>query len=240
MKCIVIDDEPKAIDVLKRYIDQVPFLQFEGSFRDGLVALDYLQHHQVDLMFLDINMPKLGGVDLLKSLDRRPYVIFTTAYSEYALTGYEFNLIDYLLKPIELDRFLKAANRANKIYLLERDSTDGISVQQRDQDFVLLKSGPQTYKVFTNDILFLKKDSNYIEVVTEHKTILVRLNMNQVFDIVPQHLFVRVHKSYVVPLAHIEVVEVDQVTVKGHPIPIGKTYRKTLMQALANGSIQHE
>ena len=231
MKCIIVDDEPRAIQVLERYVAKVPFLLHKASFRDGISAINFLQQDKMDLIFLDINMPSLSGIEMFKSLNNPPMVIFTTAYSDYALAGYELEATDYLLKPIEFDRFLKAVNRSYKQFLLEQE------FPQKQQEsispgFVLLKSGTLFHKVKLEDILYLVKDGNYVVVHTQNKKILIRINMNDVFNLVPASRFIRVHKSFVVALAHIDTLEVHQLTIKGEKIPLGSTYRDELLMRL--------
>ena len=169
MNCIIIDDEPNAIDVLKRYAEQTPFLNLRQTFRNPLKAIGYLQEEQVDLIFLDINMPKLSGIQFLRSIEIKPLVIFTTAYSEYAVESYDLNAVDYLVKPIEFDRFIKAVNKANELFQLKnkQQATMLTKPGQRitDDDFVILKSGPVMHKVNINDILFIEKEENYLAIL---------------------------------------------------------------------------
>jgi DNA-binding LytR/AlgR family response regulator len=216
MKAIIIDDEPHAIEVIRRYAEQVEGLILCGVFRSGLKALTFLQSEEVDLIFLDINMPGINGIDFLKSLSRKPDVIFTTAYSEYAVKSYELNAVDYLLKPVSFDRFLKAINKVtDKGYRSARDASEHA---------IILKSGTITHKVNLDDILFIKKESNYLEFHTVSKKILVRGNMNDIFSLVPGKYFRRVHKSYVVGIRNVTAVSADFVEVKNHKVPIGESY----------------
>ena len=234
MKCIIVDDEPKAIDVLKLYIEEIDFLEVVNTLRDGLAVVNYLQHNKIDLLFLDINMPKLNGLETINVLSNPPHVIFTTAYTEFALSGYELNAVDYLLKPIEFDRFLKAVNKVQRLHALENYETD--ITGKNKKDYVLLKSGKTTHKVLIEDITFIKKDGNYLEIYTFKKRILLRLNMSQVYDILPEQLFVRVHKSYFVALNHIETILFDKLRINGVNIPIGISYRKDLNHRLRSDS----
>jgi two-component system LytT family response regulator len=235
MKCIIVDDEPNAIDVLKRYIAQTPYLQLEQTFRNPLKAISYLQEEKIDLVFLDINMPNLSGIQLMRSLKNMPLVIFTTAYSEYAVESYELNVVDYLLKPIEFDRFIKAVNKAKtgSVPGRKQDSAEaGFMGNSRQAEFILLKSGPLTHKVAINDILFIEKEENYLAFHTADKKMLLRANMTEVFDHVPVDLFYRVHKSFVVALKHIDTLEVHQLSLSKHKIPIGSSYREGLMERI--------
>jgi DNA-binding LytR/AlgR family response regulator len=227
MHCIIIDDEPHAIDVLKRYVEQTPFLTLGQTFRNPLKAIPYVQEEQVDLIFLDINMPNLSGMQFIQSLEKKPLIIFTTAYSEYAVQSYELNAVDYLVKPIEFDRFIKAVNKAKDWQQLKDNQP--ATAGQSESEYVLLKSGPVTHKVKTNEILYIEKEENYLAFHTADKKILIRANMTDVFNYVPAATFCRIHKSFVVSLQHIHAVEVHQVSVEKHKIPVGAGYRDELM-----------
>ncbi|MDB5211810.1 MAG: ypdB 1 [Sediminibacterium sp.] len=236
MNCIIIDDEPNAIDVLKRYVAQTPYLQLAQTFRNPLKAIGYLQEEKPDLVFMDINMPNLSGMQLMRSLKNMPMVIFTTAYSEYAVESYELNAIDYLVKPIEFDRFIKAVNKAKELFELKRKQPAVGPVIKGVSDvapeFVLLKSGPLTHKVAVDDILFIEKEENYLAFHTADKKILLRANMTEVFDHIPPGRFCRVHKSFVAALKHMHTIEVHQVSVGKHKIPLGNSYREELMNRI--------
>lgn len=231
MNCIIIDDEPNAIDVLKRYAEQTPYLSLRQTFRNPLKAIGYMAEDKIDLVFLDINMPNLSGMQLVKSLGEKPLIIFTTAYSEYAAASYELDAVDYLVKPIELDRFLKAVNKANELFRLKKGAQN-LPIQPADAEFVLLKSGTLTHKIKTTDILFIEKEENYLAFQTIDKKILVRANMNDVFNFIPEAQFCRIHKSFAVALQHIHTLEVHQVTVNKFKIPIGSSYREELMRRI--------
>ena len=177
MKCLVIDDEPTALEIIKDYVEKVPFLDCAGTFRDPLEALDFIQKTPIDLIFLDINMPDLTGIQFLKSLESQPLVIFTTAYSKYALESYDYDAVDYLLKPIEFDRFLKAVNKAFKQYQIK---TSSLMPFAKDSDFILIKSGTEYYKMKLSDILYVRGTGNYVTFVTKKKEILSLLAMKDV------------------------------------------------------------
>ena len=228
MRCIIVDDEPNAIDILQRYAERIDHLTVLGTFRDPVKALQLLHTQETDLVFVDINMPELTGMQLLSSLAHKPLVIFTTAYPQYAVESYEFNAVDYLVKPISFERFLKAVNKAHaQFQLLSRPST-------ANKDIILLKSGTQLHRLNKNEVLYFEKDSNYIIVHTDDKKILVRGNLPDVFELVPAEEFCQVHKSFIVNLSHVDIVEVHQVTVKGKKIPVGATYREALLQRIQN------
>ena len=237
MNCIIIDDEPNGIDVLKRYAEQTPFLNLCQTFRNPLKAISYLQEENVDLIFLDINMPKLSGTQFLRSIEIKPLVIFTTAYSEYAVESYDLNAVDYLVKPIEFDRFIKAVNKANELLHLKNRQPSTIltnPVQNNDEGYVMLKSGSLIHKVNIDDILFIEKEENYLAFQTKDKRILVRANMTEVFEFVPESKFCRIHKSFVVALKHIRTLEIHQVTINNFKIPVGGSYRESLMKKITS------
>jgi DNA-binding LytR/AlgR family response regulator len=228
MRCIIVDDEPNAIDILQRYAERIDHLTVLGTFRDPVKALQLLQSQETDLVFVDINMPELTGMQLLSSLANKPLVIFTTAYPQYAVESYEFNAVDYLVKPISFERFLKAVNKAHaQFQLMSRPAT-------ANKDIILLKSGTQLHRLNKNEILYFEKDSNYIIVHTDDKKILVRGNLPDVFEMVPPEEFCQVHKSFIVNLSHVGIVEVHQVTIKGKKIPVGATYREALLHRIQN------
>ena len=219
ISCIAIDDEPKALEVIERYCGKTSQVSLKASFREPVKAIEFLQREKVDLIFLDINMPDINGMALLQTLSSRPLVIFTTAYSHYAVESYELNALDYLLKPITFERFLFALNKA-------------ATALSSEESTIFFKSGPQTYQVKVVDILYFEKDGNYITVHLKDKQILIRENMNNIFDLVPAAGFLRVHKSYVVATRHIATIEVHQLTVGGVRIPVGSSYRESVRATL--------
>ncbi len=226
MTCIAIDDEPKALEVIERYCQKISLASLKATFREPLKAIEFLNREKVDLIFLDINMPDITGMQLLQTLSPRPLIIFTTAYSQYAVESYELNALDYLLKPVTFERFLMAINKAAAA--LSSRNTTGM-----DEDAaVFIKSGPQTHRVKVSEILYLEKDGNYITVHLKGGNILIRENMGDIFDLVPAADFIRVHKSYVVGIRHISMIEVHQLIVNGEKIPIGSTYRDSLRDRL--------
>lgn len=236
LSTIVIDDEPKAIEILTGFIQRVPFMELQETFRDPIDAIQHIQHHRSNLLLLDINMPNLSGMEFVKTLDYKPEIIFTTAHSKYAVESYEYGAVDYLLKPIKFDRFLKAVTRANN----KLEGTDETNEHSSEKDqspgtSIFVKSGPQTYKISTDDILYLEKDGNYLIFHTNAKKILSRQSMGDVFDILDKHEFVRIHKSYIVPLNKIDVIEKHQVKIGKKEIPIGRTFKDEFFEYLDIG-----
>ncbi|GAA3974811.1 LytR/AlgR family response regulator transcription factor [Mucilaginibacter dorajii] len=228
ISCIVIDDEPKALEVIERYCQKSNLLNLKASFREPVKAIEYLNREKVDLIFLDINMPDINGMQLVQTLSSKPMIIFTTAYSTYAVESYGLNAVDYLLKPITFERFLAAVNKVANLVAIKNNAT----ARDDEAATVFIKSGPQTYQVKVADILYLEKDGNYITVHLKDKQILIRENMSDIFDLVPAAGFVRVHKSYVISIRHITMIEVHQLIINGEKIPIGTTYRDSLRARL--------
>ena len=224
MNCIAIDDEPRALEVIERYCVKSGIVNLRASFREPLKAIEFLNRESTELVFLDINMPGINGIELLSTLAVKPMVIFTTAYSDYAVESYQLNAIDYLLKPITFERFLTAVNKALNLHLMKNN------IPRKDDfgDYAFVKSGAQTYQVKIGEILYLEKDGNYISIVLKDKKILIRQNMADIFEVIPAQNFVRVHKSFVVAIRHIAMVENHQLIINGDKIPIGSTYRDEL------------
>jgi DNA-binding LytR/AlgR family response regulator len=228
MKCLVIDDEPKAIEILSDYIEKVPNLECAGKFRDPLKALNHIQNNPIDLLFLDINMPDLSGIQFLNALEHHPLVIFTTAYSEYALDSYDYDAVDYLLKPIEFDRFLKAVNKASRRY--KEKKKEGVPLRG-DSDYIFIKSGTDYYKLDTRNIFYIKGTGNYLTFVTLKKEIMTLLTMKEALEILPPQ-FNRIHKSYIINLDHVELIDTEEVKIKDQRIPIGDHYNDNFFRVI--------
>ena len=216
MKAIAIDDEPIALDIIKSHAAKVPFLHLEATFTDAFQALEYLQRESVDLLFLDIKMPDISGIDLFSSLRKKPLVIFTTAYSEHAVASFDLDAVDYLLKPFSLMRFIKACNKAFELYNFRNDS------QKADHFYV--KTGYEQVKVLFEDILYLEAAGNYVNFVLKDGTLLSRSTFNEAVNLLPPERFVRVHRSYVVAANKVDKVERHQVTIGKTKIPVGEAY----------------
>lgn len=229
MKCITIDDEPKALSVLRHYAEKTPFLDLLKEFRSSLDALEFLNQEAVDLIFLDISMPDLTGIEFLQSLSKSPMIIFTTAYPEYAVQSYDWETVGYLLKPIEFSRFLKAANKALGFHHLKYKSTEHEPAIIYP-DFLLIKSGTQTYHIKLEDIIYIEASGNQVIFVTHDKKIVSTLSLNDVAHMVPAELFYKIHRSFIISLHHLEIIERHQVKVGGVNIPIGKMYRESFLK----------
>ena len=219
--CIIVEDEPLAAEVIKDYIEQVPFLQLKGICTDALYAMDLLQKENIDLVFLDIHLPKLKGLDFIKALQKPPQIIITSAYQEYALQGYELNVVDYLLKPIEFNRFLMAVNK-----LKERGSTE----PQREALFFNVSK--KRVKVYIDEILFIESLKEYIRITTRDKTILTKFQLGQIEEMLSRNGFLRVHRSFLVAKNKIDAFSATDVEINGEQIPIGRSYKETVMAVL--------
>lgn len=234
LKTFIVEDEPQAITLLETYIGRVPFLSLCGTSRDPIRAFTYLQENRVDLLLLDINMPNLSGLELYKSLSSPPAVIFTTAYPDFAVQGFELEAVDYLLKPITFPRFLKACDRVKK---RQQPSSPQTISSPVIADIIYIKSGPTLHKLSWKDILYLEKDENYLVYHTAETRILSRQTLSDLEDIFPDY-FARIHKSFAVSLLHVEKVEREQVCIYGRQLPVGRTYRTELLERLEVFPIQ--
>ena len=240
IRCVVIDDEPMALEVLEDYIRMTPNLALQHAFNNSLQALAYLQTNNTDLLFLDINMPDLSGIQLLKSVRQPPMVVFTTAYSEYAVKSYEFDAVDYLLKPIEFDRFLKSVNKATELFNNRTKPTvNSEGPKEEDatapKDYIFVKSGYQLVKLKLDAILYIEADKNYVTFVTTEKKVLALMPLSEVMQLLPSDDFFRIHKSYIVALRHIEAIERQYVNLHRQQLPIGKTYAADFFKLLNQG-----
>lgn len=224
MKAIAIDDEPIALGIIRSHASKVPFLELKAEFTDAFQALDYLQKEAVDLIFLDIKMPDISGIDFFSSLQKKPLVIFTTAYSEHAVTSFELDAVDYLLKPFSLARFIKGCNKAYELFNF-RNATE-------PTDYLFIKTGYEQVKVMIEDILFAEATGNYVSFVLRDKTILSRSTFNEALTMLPEDKFVRVHRSYVVAINKIDKAERQQVLINKKYIPVSEAYGHCLIAAL--------
>jgi DNA-binding LytR/AlgR family response regulator len=235
MQCIAIDDEPFALELICGYIKKTPFLDLIEGFTNPFSAMAFLLKNSVDLVFLDINMPEISGIELLRSLPIVPQIIFTTAYSEYGAESYEYNAVDYLLKPVKYDRFLKAVNKANDNLFVKKEDSIIPDTLEHEKKSVLLKSGSQLFRIATDDILYIEGAGNYMIVYTKNEKIMALLPMNDILNMLPANVFIRIHKSYIISLKHIQIIEKSRVIINRIPIPIGITYREHFSRIIKDG-----
>lgn len=224
MTAIAIDDEPIALDVVCSHASKVPFIELLATFTNAFDAITYLQINKVDLIFLDIKMPDINGIDFLKSLSNPPMVIFTTAYSEHAVKSFELDAIDYLLKPFSLSRFLKACNKAHELYSLRNNSEQAIPVA-----YIFIKDGYEQIKVLVNDILYIEASGNYTLINLANNTLLsTRVPINEMLQLLPSKKFIRVHRAFIIATEKITKYDRIQVWIEEKSIPIGATYAQSL------------
>lgn len=214
IRCLIVEDEPVARDILRQYIVDTPNLNLEGECNNALTALDFLNLQTVDLIFLDINMPKLSGIDFIKSLRNPPKIILTTAYSEYALESYELDVLDYLLKPFSFERFLKAVSKFP------------VSANTPVIDDLIVKADGKTYRVSVSDILYAESLGDYITLVTTNNKLTFNQSLKSFLNQLPESEFIRVHKSFIVSLKNIDYVEGNLISISETMIPIGKAYKE--------------
>ncbi|WP_109301002.1 LytTR family DNA-binding domain-containing protein [Aquimarina sp. AU474] len=223
IKYIIVDDEHIAHDIIKGYCDTIPNLTFAHHCYDAIEAMECLRTDKIDLIFLDINMPKLKGFEFLKTLQNPPKVIVTTAYQEYALEGYELNIIDYLLKPFSFERFVKAIN---KIQINE--GVKEISNVKKEEGSLFLRSNKKLIQIKTNDVLFVEATGNYIKIILKDSEIQVREKISDIINLLPQNEFFQVHKSFIVAKKHINEIEGNRISIQKYIIPIGKVYKTNI------------
>jgi len=225
IKCIIVDDEPIARDILKGYIEQVPYLTLVASCEDAFEAMEALKMKDVDLIILDINMPRLTGFEMLRSLKKYPAVIITSAYPEYALEGFELSVTDYLLKPFSFPRFVQATEKVT-------GKTSENPTGQEEERFVMVKSDKKLTKVFFDDIGYIEAYGNYIFIYTGQERIMSKQTLTQFEQQLPASRFTRIHKSYVASLKAIKYLEGNEVSIAGKKLPVGKVYRESLLSKL--------
>jgi DNA-binding LytR/AlgR family response regulator len=228
IRCLVVDDEPLALHILEDYISKMPFLQLVKVTTNPIEALQLVQEGNIDLVFLDVQMPELTGIQFLRIANGKSKVILTTAYSQYALEGYELDVIDYLLKPIAFDRFFKSVQKAQTI--IQPSAKPEIKTEAAPQsdflsDFIFVKTEHKIQKVYLNDILFIEGLKDYISIFTPAERIITLQNMKKMEDALPEKHFIRVHKSYIVSINKIDSIERSRIFIGDKVIPVGDTYR---------------
>jgi len=225
---IIVDDEPLAREGMRLNCDQVPFLDHRGEFANALVASDYLAKNEVDLIFLDIEMPGLNGLDFIRAMTKQPHIILCTAYPQYALESYELDVIDYLVKPIKFERFFRAVNKV-KDYL-ELDNTTRSSVDNYEDDFMYIKSDRQYVKVFYKDVLYIKGMKDYVVIHTKQKKYMTSMNVKTILAQLPETLFARVSKSYIIQVNQIKSIGVDTIYTEDLDLPLGPSYKEGFIE----------
>jgi DNA-binding LytR/AlgR family response regulator len=238
-RCLIIDDEPLARDLIRNHIEKLDNFEIVAECGDAMKALQELRDHKVDLMFMDIQMPQITGIEFLKILKNPPKVIITTAFREYAIDGFELDVVDYLLKPITFERFLKSVNKyyqetqeevQSEVQVAENNTTE--------ESFIYVKENKRVIKVFLHDILYIEGLSEYVQIYTGKKKIITKTSMTSLEDKLPKDGFLRIHKSFIVSLSRIEAFTAHTIEVPGKELPIGRSYKNMVLDALQlNGSV---
>lgn len=237
LRCAIVDDEFLARQYLKDYISKVPFLELVGDYNSPLKVIDLIKSQKVDLLFLDIQMPDISGIDFLKTIDNAPFIILTTAYKEYALEGYELNVSDYLLKPFSFDRFLKAANKV--LELAEKGHSIPVPQEQGGaqtepssatlhERYLIIRADRKLYKINYGDLSYIEGQKAYVTFHTKEKRITALASLKDLEDQLPSSLFIRIHKSYIVSVDHIVSLEGNMVEINDKHLPVGKSYRQAV------------
>jgi len=230
IKCVITDDEPFARKGLQGYIEQIDFLELKGVCENALELNSLLKKEPVDLLFLDIEMPYVTGIDFLKNITAPPKVIFTTAYEKYALQGFELEVLDYLLKPISFERFMRAANKAFDYFRGQQQPASG-------EDYIFVKADSKLEKIHFSDILFIEALENYVAIYTEERKIITHLTLKMIQEKLPPGAFIQPHKSYVVCIAKINSIEGNILHVLHYQVPISKYQKEDIMEKIVNSKL---
>lgn len=233
LKCLIVDDEPLAADVIEEYIGKVENIEVVAKLEDAIKAFSFLQNNEIDLMFLDIQMPELTGIDFLKTLKNPPKVIITTAYSKYALEGYELDIVDYLMKPISFERFLVAIN---KYYRLTNNSkiTEKEKIKPQKEECIYVKEQKRIVKIVLDEILYIESLRDYIKIKTTSKEVITKQQISRLEKELSSDKFLRVHRSFIIALDKIDAFSHVQVEVMNNKIPVGKNYRQMFLEKLGD------
>lgn len=218
--CLLVEDEPLAAEVLQDYINQVPFLELKAVCTDAIFALEVLQQQKIDCIFLDIHLPKLKGLDFIKTLKHPPHVIITTAYQEYALAGYEMDVVDYLMKPIAFNRFLMAVNKLQQLTVTP------------ERAFILFNVNKKKIRVYLDEILYIESLKEYIKVTTVDKVLQTKFQIGQIEEMLTRNDFMRIHRSFLVARGRIDAFSATEVELGSHSLPIGRSYKEAVMKVL--------
>ncbi len=230
MNCIIVDDEPLAREAIEILVKDTSQLNLLGMFNNALSASKFMEEHPVDLIFLDIQMPGISGIEFARTISKRTLVIFTTAYMEYALDSYEVDAIDYLIKPVDPDRFMKAVNKATSYHSLlltgEKENIEPVNAE-----YFFVKSERRYFRIYYKDILFIEGLKDYVIIQLADQRVITRMNLKNIFELLPKHDFLRVNKSYIVNTIHIDSFDNNDIFIRTHEIAIGNTYRDAFFDA---------
>lgn len=240
MKCLIVDDEPLAVDIIANFVEKVPQLELCASTNNAVEAIDLIKTHQADLIFLDIQMPNLSGIELVKTLNNPPLIIFTTAYSNYAIEGFELNAVDYLLKPIPFERFIKAVNKAFDLHRLKNQpkQTENPAVNENPTNFILVKADYSMVRIELKNILFIEGLKDYLKIVlADGKPVLTLNSLKNYEEKLSPSNFVRVHRSYIIAINKIDSIQKNRIIIGKERIPIGDNYKDEFYERLDKNNI---
>jgi two-component system LytT family response regulator len=222
IKCIIVEDEPLAVKILSDYISQARFLELQATFKDAILATEWLRHNNTDLIFLDIHLPKLKGMAFLKTLSHPPEIIITTAYHQYAVEGFNLNVTDYLLKPFDFQRFLVAVTK------VKVPTSEKYKPAEAVKDFIFLHAERKKVKILFSEIVYIESQREYIKIVTTKRDYISKMSTHEMEELLPAGLFIRVHRSFIVSKSKIESYTAEIVEVNGISIPIGRGYKDSI------------
>lgn len=229
--CMIIDDEPIARDILSSFINKIPNLKLVYSCTNAMEAFELINKHTIDLFFLDINMPEISGLSLAKSINKNGKIIFTTAYREYAVDGFDLQAVDYLLKPISFDRFLQAINKYFEVTSISQKG-NSYSLSNTNNDFIFVRADRKMVKVTFNDIIYIESFSDYIKIHLPNKTVITRETISNIETKLPQNSFIRIHRSYIIKIAKIECFTNEFIEINKKAIPISRSYKESVLKRL--------
>ncbi|HMF72977.1 MAG TPA: LytTR family DNA-binding domain-containing protein [Flavitalea sp.] len=231
--CIIVEDEPLAAEILEDYVKQVPFLSLKAVCSDAIYAMEILKKETIQVVFLDIHLPKLKGIDFIKTLKNAPQIIITTAYRDYAIEGYELSVLDYLVKPIDFNRFLMAVNKVKQQQIAEGGS--GVIAPASEKPHLFFNVNKKMIKIYVEEILYIESLKEYIRIVAKGKSILTKMQLSQIEDQLAKSNFIRIHRSFLVAKEKIEAFTAIEVDVGGKQLPIGRSYKELVLSVLGGG-----
>jgi DNA-binding LytR/AlgR family response regulator len=237
IRCIAIDDEGLALELIEDNIKKIPFLELSGKYTNAFDALKIMQEQPVDLLFLDIQMPDISGIQFLKSLQQKPAVIFTTAFSKYALEGFELDVIDYLLKPYSFERFLKAVNKAHEFLEMQEKAREGKKHPSFGSHYLFVRADYKLVKIDIKDILYIEGLKDYVKIYCGDKPVLTQMSMKSIEEKLPSHDFIRVHRSFIVAFDKIDFIHKSFISIKGKEIPLSDHYKDNFLSLVQQNKI---
>lgn len=236
MKCVIIDDEPLAVELLQDFVKKIDSLELINSFNNAIDAVSFINHNNVDLVFLDIQMPHFSGIDFLNTIEKKPLVIFTTAYSDYAVEGFNLGAVDYLVKPIPFHRFLKAVVRAQQVLqpaITNQSIAENTNVPEIEQDFMFVRAEYENVKLNFADILFIEGLKDYVKIyTTDNKFILTLISLIKLENLLSTKGFARIHRSYIINIKHVKSIQKNKVLISDKRIPISESYKNTFFEKI--------